>query len=179
MYENENERKIYPLPLKVKTQKSLRMFLCGLFVFALACGMVIFSCYMIVNAIELGTINELDDLVFSIVMFLLGINMYYCLLPYHLIVDDEKLQIDRKIFKRTFYWNEISGLYTSITAQQTYRGVNIKKDNLQVIFYNRSDKRTKLNIGIPWEIEYKSETIKNTIWYAYSKYHPECNQGNE
>ena len=64
MYENENERKIYPLPLKVKTQKSLRMFLCGLFVFALACGMVIFSCYMIVNAIELGTINELDDLVF-------------------------------------------------------------------------------------------------------------------
>ena len=179
MYENENGRKIYPLPLKVNIRKSLRMFLCGLLCFIIACGMVIFSCYMIVNVIKFGTINELDDLVFSIVMFLLGINMYYCLLPYHLIVDDEKLQIDRKLFKRTFYWNEISGLYTFIFSQRTIRGIDVKQDNLQVIFYNRNDKRTKLNIGIPWEIEYKSETIKNTIWYAYAKYHPECNQSIE
>ena len=178
MYENENGRKIYPLPLKVKTQKSLRMFICGLFTFVIACGMVIFSCYMIVNVIKFGTINELDDLIFSIMLFILGIYLFHELLPYHIIVDDEKLQIDRILYKRTFYWNEISKLYTSITAL-TYKGRNIKKDNLRLIFRNGNDKRMKLDIGIPWEIEYKSETIKNTIWYAYAKYHPECNQSIE
>ncbi len=180
MYENENERKIYPLPLKVKTQKSLRMFLCGLLCFIIACGMLVVSYLLFTNVIQVRGMseNELDDLIFAVAVFLLGIYMYHCLLPYHLIVDDEKLQIDRMLYKRTFYWNEISGLYTSITAQ-TYKGQNIKKDNLRLIFRNRNDKRMKLDIGIPWEIEYKSETIKNTIWYAYAKYHPECNQSIE
>lgn len=179
MYENENGRKIYPLPLKVNIRKSLRMFLCGLLCFIIACGMVIFSCYFFANEINLETINVLDDLIFSIILLIFAIYMFNCLLPCRLIVDDEKLQIDRILYKRTFYWNEISGLYTFIFSQRTIRGIDVKQDNLQVIFYNRNDKRTKLNIGIPWEIEYKSETIKNTIWYAYAKYHPECNQSIE
>ncbi|MBR5544119.1 MAG: hypothetical protein IKU66_01470 [Clostridia bacterium] len=178
MYDNNNESKTYPLPLKVKTQRTFRMFMCGLLAFVIACGMVVLSYLLFENTIEYRGVNELDDSIFSIAMFIVGIYMFHRLLPYHLIVDDEKLQIDRKIYKRTFYWNEISGLYTSITAQ-TYKGRSIKKDNLQVIFCNRNDKRMKLNIGIPWELEYKSETIKNTIWYAYSKYHPECRQGIE
>lgn len=183
MRENEHDSEKYLLPYETGSKsitKMLPILLAMLFCLSIP-GFPI--CIIIRNIIRDGIEKDFLNNFLCIILFgsffVFFIYIFTFAAHTKMVIDFDRMEICSILRTKVIYWDEIENLNTWVIKPPNTRynrGYNIGKFIKLTYRKKGSHKKKTVQIGTTDE---NCEILKNTIWYAYAKYHPECRQGIE
>ncbi len=174
-YENDGSK--YLLPAKIKLFTPV-VIIEKLFLFAILDALIaVLSLFAIRQGFENITQSDIVVCVFLFLIF--AIIFIVVSHSAQILIDDEKIQHKSLGGMKTIYWSEIDELQVNI--QDIYSGMTrgIKHSegkSIELEFYKTNNKQSKYYISCFRGSNINADMLKNSIWYAYNKYHPECRQ---
>lgn len=178
----------YLLPLKVDTTKSniAWTFIGAVFIFVT----LPFS-FLSVIAVE-TCINKGGDLFgisLAITTALVALSSLIIILPRHLIIDVEKIQLKCLIYKKEIYWADLTSFSVNASdvafsarpvwnkdknlvmhkANQTMPGIRVGIKKIELIFCKKNSKMGTFKFFIPIDSNINFDILIKTIYYAYRK----------
>ncbi len=188
MQNYDYNKNIYLLPLKVNTSKSkiAWTYVSGIFLFVT----VTFS---FLSAIAIKTcINEGCDLFgvsLAITTALVALSSLIIILPRHLIIDAEKIQLKCLVYKKEILWADLSSLSTNVSdvafaarpvwdkdknlvmhkANQTMPGVRVGIKKVELVFRKKNGKMETFKFFIPIDSHINFDVLTKTISHTYKQ----------
>lgn len=183
-------KNIYYLPLKVNTSNSkiAWTYVVGIFL-SFSVTFSLLSAFAIETCINEG--YDLFNASTAVTTALVALFSLATILPRHLLIDAEKIQLKCLIYKKEIYWSDLSSLSVNVSdvavgtrdtrglgsrkdinltmhkANQTVPGVRIgiKKDEL--VFLKKNGKMGTFKFFIPTDSQMNFEALTKTISHTY------------
>ena len=177
MREYANDGNKYLLPAKIKLFTPIVIFE-KLIIFAVLGSLIAILSLLIVRQ-GFENITQIDILICVLLFLIFTIVFIAVSHSSHILIDDEKIQHKSLGGTKTIYWSEIDDL--QINIQDVYSGMtrgirHSEGKSIELKFYKMNNKQSKYYISCFRGAHINPDMLKNSIRYAYSKYHPECRQ---
>ncbi len=189
MGEYEYNNSIYYLPLKINTTESniARTYIGGIFLFV-TLPFSLLSFFAIEKCIDKG----FDFFFISLIVttFIISLVSLIIILPRHLTIDTEKIQLKCLLYKKAIYWADMTSLSTNISdvafatrdsvwekdknlimhkANQTGPGARVGIKKVELIFRKTNGKMGSFKFFIPIDLHTNFDILNKTIKHTYRK----------